>query len=347
MQQAQVHVAIPVRGVGRWLDDSLRSLQQQTFRHWQATVVVDSSPDENEPCAAIVQRWADKEPRIRILQPGRVGLPAALNIATRAATGEPLLARLDGDDLCHPQRFAEQVAFLEANPEIGILDCRAESFRDPEDGPLPLGMQRYQQWHDRIENHEDFEREFLVENPVCHPAVMMRSEVLDLLDEPRAPYRENDRPEDYDLWLRLLRRGVRFHKLPRTLLRWRDHDGRSTRTDEIYAKSAFFRAKWEHFENRILAPAGSIAVCGGGREGRRWIRALAEAGRLPVAVADINPKAIGSTRHGAPVVALEQLSQYQPDLALIAVGTAGARAAIEGVLETMKIRYLAVAGIAD
>ena len=347
MQQAQVHVAIPVRGVGRWLNEALRSLQQQTFTDWQATVVVDSSADENDPSAAIAQRWAQEEPRIRILQPGRVGLPEALNIATRGAADAPLLARLDGDDLCHPERFSEQVAFLEANLDVGILDCRAESFRAPEDGPLPLGMLRYQQWHDRIENHEDFKREFLVENPVCHPAVMMRSEVLALLDDPRAPYRANDCPEDYDLWLRLLRCGVRFHKLPRALLRWRDHDRRSTRTNDIYKKAAFFRAKWEHFEHRVLAQAGSIAVCGGGREGRRWIRALAEAGRLPVAVADINQKAIGSTRHGAPVVALEQLSRYQPDLALIAVGTAGARTAIEGVLRNMKIRYLAVAGIVD
>ena len=115
MQTAQVHVAIPVRGVGRWLDSSLRSLQLQTFTDWKATIVVDSSPPERDPCAAIAQRWARREPRIRTLEPGRVGLPAALNLATSGANDAPLLARLDGDDLCHPERFSEQGAILETN----------------------------------------------------------------------------------------------------------------------------------------------------------------------------------------------------------------------------------------
>jgi len=346
MQQAQVHVAIPVRGVGPWLDAALGSLQQQSFTRWRATIVVDSAPHERDPCAEIARRWERDEARIRSLLPGRVGLPTALNMATAEAAGAPLLARFDGDDLCHPDRFAQQVAFLEEHPEIGVLDSRAESFRDAGDGPLPTGMLRYQRWHDTIERHSDFEREFLVENPVCHPAVMMRRELLGLLDRPDEPYREDDCPEDYDLWLRLLRKGVRFHKLPRQLVRWRDHESRATRTDDVYAKAAFFRTKWQHFNSEILPQAGSIAVCGGGRAGRRWIRALSEADRLPVAVADIDPKAIGSTRHGAPVVALDELSHYRPDLVLIAVGTAGARRAIEQALRDMKLRHLAVAGIA-
>jgi glycosyltransferase involved in cell wall biosynthesis len=345
MATAQVHVAIPVRWVGPWLDAALQSLQRQTLRDWTATLVVDSAPDEGDPCAEIAQAWAQREPRIRALLPGRVGLPAALNLATAGAGGAPLLARLDGDDLCHPERLAEQVQFLEAHPDIGVLDSRAESFRDAEAGPLPRGMLRYQQWHDRIESHADFVREFLVENPVCHPAVMMRRDLLGLLDDPEQPYRSGDFPEDYDLWLRLLGGGARFHKLPRRLLRWRDREDRATRTDAIYKRTAFFTAKWRSFQSRVLPGAGQIAVCGGGSESRRWIRALSEAGHLPVAVVDINPKAIGSTRHGAPVIALEGLPDYQPDLALIAVGTAGARTTLEAALEGMTIPHLAVAGI--
>jgi len=345
MATAQVHVAIPVRAVGPWLEAALQSLQEQTFSDWRATLVVDSAPEEHDSCAGIAQQWAQREPRIRALLPGRVGLPAALNLATAGAAGAPLLARLDGDDLCHPERLADQVQFLEDHPDIGVLDSRAESFRDAEAGPLPRGMQRYQLWHDRIESHADFVREFLVENPVCHPAVMMRSELLELLEDPAQPYRTGNFPEDYDLWLRLLGTGARFHKLPRRLLRWRDRDDRATRTDSIYKRSAFFEAKWRSFQARVLPQAGRIAVCGGGSESRRWIRALVEAGSQPVAVVDVNPKAIGNTRHGAPVVALEGLPSYQPDLAIIAVGTQGARAALEAALAGMSIRHLAVAGI--
>ena len=346
MPTPRVHVAIPVRGVGPWLDAALESLVAQSFTDWRASVVVDAATLEADPCVEIVQRWSRREPRIKCLLPGRIGLPAALNLATAEARGTPLLARFDGDDLCAPQRFERQVRFLDEHPEIDVLDSRATSFRDEEDGLLPDGMQRYQRWHDSIEDHCDFEREFLVENPVCHPCVMMRASSLELLNDPSKPYRDNGCPEDYELWLRLLAGGARFHKLPQPLVRWRDRPSRSTRTDAIYKKKAFFDSKWRYFAAEVLPGLGPIAVCGAAREGRRWIRALAEADRLPVAVADISPKAIGSTRHGASVVELADLESFRPELALIAVGTAGARAPIESALAAMNIRSLAVAGIA-
>ena len=343
MQTARLHVAIPVRGVSRWLDAALESLQQQTFDDWTATIVVDA--DEADPCDEIARRWASNEGRITSIHPGRIGLAPALNLGI-AGSKAPLIARFDGDDLCLPERFAQQVAFLDTHPQIDVLDSFAESFRDPIDGVLPQGMRRYQHWHDSIEVHDDFVREFLVENPVCHPAAMLRRAALQLLERPTKPYRRGDFPEDYDLWVRLLRGGARFHTLQQPLLRWRDHEQGATRSDAAYRKDAFFRTKWQHFAERVLPEAGRIAVCGAKREGRRWIGALARAGRHPVAVADIDPKAIGSTRHGAPVVRLEELERFRPDLALVAVGTAGARARIEQGLLQMNVRFLAVAGIA-
>ncbi len=346
MSQPRVHVAIPVRGVGHWLDAALDSLVAQTFTGWSATLVVDAAADEEDTCFSVARRWAQQDKRIQCLLPGRIGLPAALNLAMSEARGSELLARFDGDDLCEPLRFERQIRFLNDHPEIDVLDSRAVSFRDQRDGELPEGMKRYQNWHNSIEDHSDFEREFLVENPVCHPCVMMRSKVLERLDQPTEPYRDNGCPEDYDLWLRLLGGGARFHKLPEALVHWRDHPGRSTRTQDIYKKRAFFNSKWRYFAAHVLPRVGPIAVCGAAREGKRWIRALAEVGHLPVAVADVSPKAIGSTRHGAPVVPLSDLAHYSPALALVAVGTAGARTLIENELRDMNIRCLAVAGVA-
>jgi|GEM_PF-794773 len=347
MTTPRVHVAIPIRGVARWLDAALESLVAQSFTDWQATLVVDADLDEDEPCFDIAQRWSQQEQRIGCLLPGRLGLPEALNLATAQGQDCDFLARFDGDDICSPMRLAKQVEFLDRHPEVDVLDCRSISFRDAEDGDLPEGMKRYQRWHDSIESHEDFQREFLVENPVCHPCVMMRPEALELLDDPERPYRDNGCPEDYDLWLRLLAAKARFHKLPEALVYWRDHPSRSTRTDSIYEKKAFFESKWSHFSSNLLSDAGAIAVCGAGREGKRWIRALTEADRRPVAVAEVSPKAIGSTRHGAPVVPLDALADFAPDLALVAVGTAGARTLIERQLRQMNIHSLAVAGIAS
>ena len=325
-----VHVALPVRDVAPWIGQALASLSAQTLDRWTATVVDDGSVDDT---AAVVAAWTRRDPRIRLLRTGPLGLVSALNLAV--VGDAPFVARLDGDDVCLPERLAAQLAFLQARRDVDVVDCRVEHFAD--DGELPGGMDRYRRWQDRIETDADFERELLVENPVCHPAVMARRSAL-------LSYRDGDFPEDYDLWLRVRRAGGRFHKLPRRLVRWRDRSGRLTRTDRRYRREAFFRLKWAHFE-ATGDPAARVAVWGAAAGGRPWIRALVRAGRPPVAVVDVDPRAIGRTRHGVEVVPPEALPAARPDLVLAAVGRAGARALIEGRLAELGLPALAVVGL--
>ncbi len=325
-----MHVALPVRDAAAWIDEALASLQAQTLRRWTATVVDDGSSDATPE---IVAGRAARDPRIQLVRTEPLGIVPALD---RAVRGEaPCVARMDGDDVCDPRRLETQLAFLEAHPRVDVVDCRVEHFRD--DGEVPGGMERYRRWQDRIETDADFRREELVENAVCHPAVMVRRTAL-------LPYRDGDFPEDYDLWLRIRRAGGRFHKLPQRLLRWRDRGGRLTRTDRRYRREAFFRLKWEHFAaTRDLDQR--IAVWGAAAGGRPWIRALVQAGRPPVAVVDVDPRAIGNTRHGVEVVPPEALPAARPDLVLAAVGAEGARRLIEGRLAAMGLPVLAVAGL--
>jgi hypothetical protein len=161
------------------------------------------------------------------------------------------------------------------------------------------------------------------------------------------PIREGDLPEDYDLWLRVRRAGARFHKLPRRLVRWRDRSGRLTRTDRRYRREAFFRVKWEHFVATRDIEATRIAVWGAAAGGRPWIRELVRSGHPPVAVVDVDPVAIGRTRHGVEVVCPERLAATRPDLVLAAVGRSGARGLIEARLATMGLPVLAVAGFSQ
>jgi glycosyltransferase involved in cell wall biosynthesis len=327
-----LQVAIPVHDAGPWLDAALRSIHQQRFEDWSAVVVDDGSTDDSPSIAAA---WAARDPRFRLLRPGRVGLVAALNLAVQGES--PLVARFDGDDLSHPERFARQTAFLAERPDVDLVDSRVEHFRD--DGPVPGGMERYRRWQDAIATDEDFERELLVENPVCHPAVMLRRRTLQ-------PYREGPFPEDYELWLRLKRAGARFHKLPDRLVRWRDRDDRLTRTGPAYSRTAFFVARWQHFTATVDVGALRIAVWGAAASGKPWIRALVEAGSPPVAVVDIDPKVLGRTRHGVQIIEPDELPSRRPELVLVAVGAAGARALIEERLAGMGLAFRAVAGLA-
>ena len=137
---------------------------------------------------------------------------------------------------------------------------------------------------------------------------MLRREVM-VANE----YRHGDFPEDYDLWLRLLGQGRRFASLPNTVLEWRDHGARASRTDsrydieKFYAHKAGFLAAWLRDRGH-----NQVSVWSGGRRSRRRIDALRDQ-RIEISkFIDVHPRRIGQKIQGAPVVAPDTLFAGQP-----------------------------------
>jgi hypothetical protein len=104
---APITVGLPFWNNERTLEAAIRSVQAQTIPDWVLLVVNDGSRDDS---AAIVRSFRD--PRIRLVDDGEHrGLVYRLNqIAALAAS--PFLARMDADDLMHPQRLERQLACL-------------------------------------------------------------------------------------------------------------------------------------------------------------------------------------------------------------------------------------------
>ena len=322
----RVSVLIPVHDAGPYLLPALASVARQTFRDFEALCLDDGSTDGS---AEVLRAFRD--PRFRVLSPGRVGLVAALNLL-RAEANAPLLARFDADDAMHPRRLEMQVEHLAAHPGIGAVSSLVRHFprRDVRGGNL-----RYEAWLNSLVTPEEIERSLFVESPLPHPSVTMRADLLDRA----GGYRDVGHPEDYDLWLRAWGLGFRFGKVPRVLHFWREHPRRLTRTDPRYAVEAFLRAKAEALLRGPLADGRTFVVWGAGMLGRRLTRLLVRAGRPPAALLDIDPRKIGRTRHGRPVIPPEAL-RHKSALVLGAVGAAGARETIrarllgDGLVET-------------
>lgn len=321
----EVSVLLPFRDCAPWIGGTLADLRAQTLGAFEVVAVDDGSTDGGPES---VREVAARDPRVRLLSPGRVGLVGALNLGL-AACRAPLVARMDGDDRCRPERLESQVAFLAAHPGVAVLDSRYVPFRD--DGPVGEGFAAYAAWHDGIEDHASFEREMLVENPVCHPAAVFRKAWVDRV----GGYRPGPFPEDYDLWLRLARAGARFHKLPERLVSWRDHGARSTRTDRRYTEAGFFPLKWDHLvATRLPRRSVRVAVWGAGPSARPWTSALVARGQDVAAVIDIDPRKVGRTRHGVPIVSGDAVDSLTVDLLLVCVGARGARTQIRDRLRS-------------
>jgi glycosyltransferase involved in cell wall biosynthesis len=318
MGAPRVSVLLPVRDAHATLPACLDSLAAQTLADHELVAVDDGSRDGS---GAYLRSRAALDRRIRVVASPPRGLVHALGLALGAARA-PLVARLDADDVAHPERLRLQAERLEGDPSVDVLGCRVAAAALP-GAELGAGMRAYVEWVNGLVDHEAMARDRFVESPIVHPSVAMRRAALQRL----GGYRAFDGPEDYDLWLRAFDAGLRFAKLGQTLLEWRDSPERLTRSDARYSAEAFLRLKVESLTRGPLARRPAV-VWGAGPIGKALARALVGAGRKVAAFVEVDARKIGRTIHGATVVGVEAAADFPGALHLAAVGQPGARARI-------------------
>jgi len=322
-----VSVLLPVRDAERTLAACLDSLAAQTLADLEVIAVDDHSRDGSR---ALLEDAAHRDARVRVLENPGEGLVAALNAAAAAARA-PLLARMDADDVSHPDRLRAQKARLDEEPGLDVLGTRVRLVGEARNNQ---GMRDYVEWLNGLLDHEAIVRDLFVESPLAHPTVMMRAEALRRL----GGYRAFDGPEDYDLWLRAHAAGLVFGKLPEVLLDWRDAPARLSRTDPRYAADRFRAVKLAALEQGALPPGRPVVVWGAGPVGKGWARALRARGHHVAAFVEVHPRRIGARIQDAAVLPLEAATSIAGALHLAAVGQPGARDQIRRHAQALGLR---------
>jgi glycosyltransferase involved in cell wall biosynthesis len=119
-KQPLVSIILPVRDGECFIDATLESALGQTYRNVEVVVVDDGSRDRTP---ALVESWAQRDSRVRILTQANRGVAAARNRAIEAARGE-FIAPLDADDLWDPTKIERQVRRMnEAGETTGLVYC--------------------------------------------------------------------------------------------------------------------------------------------------------------------------------------------------------------------------------
>lgn len=322
-----VSVLLPCYNAAGTLDEALHSLVNQTFTDFEIVAVDDGS---NDATAEILTDWGQRDRRLSVVRQPHEGIVGALQRGLEACRA-PLVARMDTDDHAYPERLASQVAFLDAHPRVTAAGCLVRAF--PPD-QVRTGFRLYIDWLNSLVTNTDIRREIFVESPLAHPSVIFRrAEVV-----AAGGYQEHGWAEDYDLWLRLYLAEAEFGKVEEVLLDWREHPDRLTRTDGRYALENFLRAKAHYLARGPLQRRDAVIIWGAGMMGRRLSKHLLRQGAPIAAFIDIDPRKIGKTRRGRPIVAPEDLpawwARFEHPVVLAAVGARGARRLIRQQLNT-------------
>ena len=218
------------------------SILGQTLTDFEFLIYDDGSHPEG---AALLRAQAQRDERIRLIRcEENHGLAYGLARCVEASRGR-YIARMDADDACPPERLEKQVRFLEQHPEYAWC------------GANPLLFYDGRIWGSRLYPEKPEASDYLRFSPFCHPSVVFRAEVLraeNYLSSPRTM-----RCEDYELFMRLQRKGCRGYNLQELLFYYRE-------AAETYQRRTF-RARWremlirrEGFRALGLLPRGWLYV---------------------------------------------------------------------------------------
>lgn len=269
----KVSVLTPICNTNiQYFREMIESVLNQTFKDFEF-IILNDSPDNIE-LDKIAAEYLRMDPRIRYMKnETNLGISESRNKLFHASNGE-YLAILDHDDVCLPRRLQEQVAFLDENPNVGVV------------GTWVGVMGKGKPLHFPSDNM-DIKRAMKHECVISHSSSMIRKSVM---EKNKIQWEVEYSPsEDYMLWARLFPYTL-FHNIPKELLKWRIHkDSSGYRMRDLMADKSelvrsYFEKEYPTFEekDKWLLLFNIIPLIKMHRRGSSDVRCLLF-GKIPVA----------------------------------------------------------------
>lgn len=200
--QSLVSVITPCYNMEKYVADTIESVRNQTYPHWEMLIVDDASTDGT---ADILQSMAEKDERIKIfLNSTHSGIADARNQAIQMAQGH-YLAYLDADDLWHPEKLQRQLRFMQEK-QVGF-SYSSYNLVDEEGNVLDK----------TVTADEDMSYESYLRNTIIGcSTVMVNTDIVGPVTVPR--FRTS---EDTATWLDILKKGHLAYAINKTLVSYR------------------------------------------------------------------------------------------------------------------------------
>lgn len=222
---------------------AIESILNQTYKNFEFIICDDGSSDETYE---ILKEFCKKDERILLLKNNKNrGLAYSLNHCLSIAKGK-YIARMDADDISMPNRLEKQIKFLDEYLEYAMVGCNLLFINDK-------GI-----WGKRILVEKPTKKSFLFTSPFCHPAIVMRKEVLDKVNNYKVE-KITRRAEDYDLFMRIYANGYKGYNLQEFLYQFREDNDAFKRRAYKYRLDEV-QVRYKGFKALGLMPRGFLYV---------------------------------------------------------------------------------------
>jgi len=208
MNGPEISVVMSVYNGLPFLKDSIESILNQTYKNFEFIIIDDVS---NDGSSQLIREYAHKDNRIVVVENeknyGHIALGINMAKGVSLSKGK-YVARMDSDDIAVNTRFELQKKFLDDNPDIDILGTWAY---DIDENGVYLKERKYPVDHASI-------LKLMWTDPIVHPSVMLKKDSIIKVGN----YADNSgRRDDYELWFRAVKGGLKFANYPHFLMYYR------------------------------------------------------------------------------------------------------------------------------
>ena len=227
----EISVIMSVYNGETYLEEAVESIINQTFLDWELVIINDCSTDST---SKILADFALKDERIKVhTNEINLRLPASLNKAISLCKGK-YIARMDADDICLPDRLEKQYRFMEENSDVALSSCR---FMTVNNGVYMSGGAG-----GKCDN-EALTALLLVANPILHPGVIAKAEVMKSFGYDTTL----TCTEDLELWTRIAAANMKMAILPEYLMIYRLHDKQITSTTKARQHTEVLKIEQKYY----------------------------------------------------------------------------------------------------
>ena len=198
-----ISIIMPVYNAADYLKAAIQSILSQTYSHWELIIIDDASTDSTPK----ILKSFSRNSKIKIFKNSRnLGVAASLNRALSLSRGQ-YIARMDADDISHPNRLQKQLKFLQSHPKIVACGVQAEIINGQNQA---VGTRSFPQGSQSCHDY------LMLTSPILHPTLLAKADIYKKIGY-TAKYKT---AEDWELYFKFLNFG-HLNNLPETLYSYR------------------------------------------------------------------------------------------------------------------------------